>query len=351
MRVSIHVKSLFCIFLTSLVTNLVFAQELPPVNPDASQKAKELLSYIYSISGTKTLSGQHSVPLDGSNRLFGVYRHTQHYPAVFGQDFGFSPEGSWDGINFRQRIVDEAIKRHKEGFIISLMWHAVRPIDEEPVSFGASIQGELTKKEWEDLFIPGTIVHERWESQVDVIAWFLKQLQRADVPILWRPYHEMNGPWFWWGDKKGENGYKKLWIMFYERLVKFHRLNNLIWVFNANEVKTGVGNYEAYYPGDAYVDILATDVYTEDFNQENYDELLALANNKPIALGEVGKVPSLQILEAQPRWAWYMFWHEPHRLNENKETTIDTYKSDRVISFKELPWINIDEITSHMPVR
>jgi len=339
------------IFLIGSVEIRVFAQEQPPVNPEASEKAKELLSYIYSISGTKTLSGQHSVPLDGSNRLFGVYRHTKHYPAIYGQDFGFSPEGTWDGINFRQRIIDEAIRRSKEGFIITLMWHAVNPVDEEPVSFEGSIQGELTDQEWNDLFIPGTTVHERWESQVDVIAWFLKQLKRADIPVLWRPYHEMNGPWFWWGDKKGENGYKKLWIMMYERLVEFHKLNNLIWVFNANEVKNGVGSYKEYYPGDEYVDILATDVYTEGFNQENYDELLALAKDKPIALGEVGMLPSEEILNSQPRWTWYMFWHEPHRLNEKKETSINTYKSDRVISFKELPWIDLDEITSHMPIK
>jgi mannan endo-1,4-beta-mannosidase len=48
---------------------------------------------------------------------------------------------------------------------------------------------------------------------VDVIAWFLKQLDYAEVPVLWRPYHEMNGGWFWWGQKKGESGYKKLWQM------------------------------------------------------------------------------------------------------------------------------------------
>ena len=330
---------------------LVIAQEVAPVNPNATPKAKELLNYIYSISGKNTLSGQHSVPLDGSKRLFEVFRHTKHYPAVFGQDFGFSPEGSWDGINFRQQIVDEVMRRHAEGFIITLMWHAVRPTEEEPVSFGESIQGELTEQEWKDLFIPGTEVHERWESQVDVIAWFLKQLKRADIPVLWRPYHEMNGPWFWWGDKKGEDGYKKLWIMLYERLVNFHGLNNLIWVWNANEVKPGVGAYKDYYPGNEYVDILATDVYTEGFSQANYNELLALAGDKPMALGEVGALPSVEILEAQPRWTWFMYWYEPHRLTEQRETSLSTYGSEKVLSFKELPWINVEEISSHWPVR
>jgi mannan endo-1,4-beta-mannosidase len=71
----------------------------------------------------------------GSARLSIHHRFSNHYPAVFGQDFGFSYPGYWDGINYRQRMVDEAILCHREGVIITFMWHAVRPIEEEPVEF------------------------------------------------------------------------------------------------------------------------------------------------------------------------------------------------------------------------
>ena len=181
-----------------------------PVNPNASPQAVQLLDYVYSVSGKQILTGQHCAPLAGSTRLSVVDRTTKHYPAVFGQDFGFDVPGYWDGINYRQRIVDEAISRHNDGFIITLMWHAAPPTQDEPVSFRESIQGELTEKEWKDLITPGTTINERWKSQVDVIAWFLKQLRYADVPVLWRPYHEMNGDWFWWGKKPGADGYKKV---------------------------------------------------------------------------------------------------------------------------------------------
>ncbi len=77
-----------------------------------------------------------------------AHGYNGHYPAVFGQDFGFSYPGYWDGINYRQRIVDEAISRHEEGFIITLMWHAVPPNQDEPVSFSESIQSDLTDQEW-----------------------------------------------------------------------------------------------------------------------------------------------------------------------------------------------------------
>jgi mannan endo-1,4-beta-mannosidase len=327
------------------------ADTIKPVTPKASPEAAALLHYLYSISGKHILTGQHNVPLVGSTRLQGVQKMIRKYPALFGQDFGFSEPGTWDGINYRQRIVDEAILRNSEGFIITIMWHAVRPIEDEPVDFRQSIQGDITDEQWQDLITPGTSINEKWKSQVDVIAWFLKQLQYASVPVLWRPYHEMNGGWFWWGKKEGENGYKKLYRMLFDRLVNFHGLNNLIWVYDANEVKLGVDSYKTYYPGDDVVDILATDVYTEGFSEDNYDELLELAGNKPIALGEVGGFPSLDIIRSQPRWTWFMVWGDGSgRGSQGFRTFSDIYESDEAITWDELPWVMIKEPRVHYPI-
>ena len=328
----------------------IHSQEMnvKPVTPNASEEAVALLEYIYSISGKQTISGQHCAPLVGSTRLSVVHRTMGHYPALFGQDFGFSYPGYWDGINYRQRIVDEAIRRYNEGFIITIMWHAVPPTEDEPVTFRESIQGSLTDQEWQDLVTPGTELNERWKSQVDVIAWFLKQLEFAKVPILWRPYHEMNGGWFWWGKKEGEDGYKKLWQMMFDRFVNFHGLNNLIWVYNTNEFKEGVDPHETYYPGDKYVDILATDVYSEGFNQVNYDQLLELAGNKPIALGEVGTPPTVEKLKEQPGWTWFMSWGEPG--GRNFRETRELYGCEQVLTLEELPWVKMKEPYMHHPI-
>lgn len=338
-------------FLWSIIifsTTLTSAQH--PVNPDASPEAKQLLEYIYSISGKHILTGQHCAPLIGSTRLSVVHRMAGQYPAIFGQDFGFSYPGYWDGINYRQRIVDEAIKRHHEGFIITLMWHAVRPTEDEPVQFRESVQGDLTDEEWKDLITPGTLINERWKSQVDVIAWFLKQLRYADVPVLWRPYHEMNGDWFWWGKKEGENGYKKLWRMMYDRLVNFHGLNNLIWVYNTNEFKNGVNPHNTHFPGDDVVDIIATDVYSEGFNKVNYDQILELAGDRPIALGEVGQLPDLAKIKEQPRWTWFMQWGDPGGWGSGFQSFMEVYKSQEAITHKELPWVDLEDPKMHYPI-
>lgn len=315
-----------------------------PVTPNATPEAVSLLDYIYSVSGKKILSGQHCAPLMGSTRLSVVHRITNEYPAVFGQDFGFSYPGYWDGINYRQNIVDEAIKRHRDGFIITLMWHSVIPTKDEPVEFRDGIQSDLTDQEWMELITPGTNLHERWKSQVDVVAWFLKQLKYADVPVLWRPYHEMNGDWFWWGKKSGEDGYKKLYTMLFDRLVNFHKLNNLLWVYNTNEFKPGVDRHDVYYPGDNYVDILATDVYTQGFDLENYHQMTALAKTKPIALGEVGVPPQLDKITEQPRWSWFMTWGDPGG------KPFETYKNKEVIKLRDLPWVKTQDPKVHYPI-
>ncbi len=311
----------------------------------------ELLQYLYSISGKHTLTGQHCNPLVGSTRLPGVYKQTRkYYPAVFGQDFGFSEPGSWDGINYRQQIVDEAIRRHEEGFIITIMWHAVRPIDDEPVTFEESVRGKLTEEQWRDLITPGTELNERWKSQVDVIAWFLKQLQYAGVPVLWRPYHEMNGDWFWWGKKAGDDGYKKLYRMLFDRLVHFHKLNNLLWVFNANELNENVDPYDKYFPGDDVVDVFAIDVYRRGYARTDYEQLVALAGDRPVALGEVGMLPSPDTLRSQPRWTWFMSWGDPSGFWMGGPAFLATYESEEALTLDELPWVKLKQPRIHYPV-
>jgi mannan endo-1,4-beta-mannosidase len=326
------------------------ASPVRPVTPNPSPEALRLYQYVQGISGKRTIVGQHCAPLVESSRLVVVKRMMQHYPALFGLDFGFDAGGMWDGINFRQRSIDEAIRRHAEGFIITLMWHAVRPTEDEPVTFEKSVQGELTDAQWLELVTPGSPMNERWQSQVDVIAWFLKQLRAARVPVLWRPYHEMNGGWFWWGKKAGPDGYRKLYRMLFDRFVNFHGLNNLLWVYNANELGEGIDPYETHYPGADVVDVLATDVYKGGFADADYTALLALAGGKPIALGEVGQPPPLDVLAKQPRWSWFMLWGDLPPRQPGGPDFSSIYRDARTITHDELPWVEVKDPTLHYPV-
>ncbi len=127
------------------------------------------------------------------------------------------------------------------------------------------------------------------------------------MPVLFRPYHEMNGNWFWWGGRPGKNGSAALYRQLYDRLVNAHQLDNLIWVWNVNVPGGSAGAFTDYFPGTDYVDVLSVDNYGE-FKPSYYDDVLGLAGEKPIALAEVGGAPTLEVLKAQPKWTYFMIW-------------------------------------------
>lgn len=100
-------------------------------------------------------------------------------------------------------------------------------------------------------------VEGTWENKVFTedlknAAAYLKLLRDADIPVLWRPFHEAAGGWFWWG--KDAASFKSLWIAMFNYF-KTEGLDNLIWVW------TTEGNDSDWYPGDQYVDIVGRDIY------------------------------------------------------------------------------------------
>ncbi|MDN3688339.1 glycosyl hydrolase [Cyclobacterium jeungdonense] len=312
-----------------------------PVNPNASAEAKELLRMLYDYSGKYVLSGQHNYIGDESKHSEETEEITGEYPVVWGSDFGFADStNAKDAVYHRHALVAEVNERFKTGNIITLMWHACRPTDEEPCTWKGSVQNELSEDEWNDLIRPGTRTYQNWANQVDEIAVYLKQLELAGIPVLWRPYHEMNGDWFWWGQKPGENGYRQLWKNLYHRLTDYHQLNNLIWVWNANAtLARNKMAYDLYYPGNDYVDILATDIYGGNYKKSDHDQLLELGNGKPIAMGEVGAFPNTDLFEEQPYWVWFMSWSNSTNNRNPVEKVKEMYTPEKILGledFKEL---------------
>jgi hypothetical protein len=144
--------------------------------------------------------------------------------------------------------------------------------------------------------------------QVDSVAKYLKKLEEAHVPVLWRPYHEMNGDWFWWGCRTGKYSTAALYRQLFDRLVYHHRLTNLLWVWSVDRPNKPEMEFSNFYPSNKYLDVLSLDVYRNDFNKIYYDSLLALSAGKPVVLAEVGNPPSPEILRDQPKWGFYVTW-------------------------------------------
>ncbi len=321
---------LFCLILLSgcatQKTELVFE----PVTLNATEEVRELLGYFYRLSGKNILSGQHNYPMALNESLDSVRAITGKRPVVWGSDFHIK--------QLRTEMVKEAVAKHNQGHIITLMYHQGAPVDTIPPDMNP-VRYEMSEAEWHDLVTPGTRIHNNWISDIDRIAEMLQWLADRNVPVLWRPYHEMNGSWFWWCDKKGEEGIKKLWKLMFRRFTGHHRLRNLIWVWNANAPRDWENDeayaYDLYFPGHDYVDILATDIYKGDYKQSHHDDLKALARGKPIALGECGILPTPEILERMDHFVWFMAWANFIWRVNDREDIRKVYQHERVVALDE----------------
>lgn len=309
------------------------------VNPNASYEARALMSYLVDSYGKRILSGQQS-DYSGFDIYF-VKAKTGKFPAVRGFDFmDYSPSRTERGTVGKD--TEAAIDWWNKGGIVTFAWHWNAPkdlIDEGPDKLWWS--GFYTKATTFD--VDKAMNNADSEDyrlilrDIDVIAGELKKLQDAKVPVLWRPLHEADGGWFWWG-AKGPESYKKLYRLLYDRLTNHHKLNNLIWVWCAPK--------EDWYPGDEYVDIAAADIYGPKGNYgpnaNAYDNLVSIVKGKKlVALSENGVIPDPdKLIESKTKWSWFCTWSGEFITDEkytSREQLNKTYNHEYVITIDELP--------------
>jgi chitodextrinase/beta-mannanase len=278
-----------------------------PINSNASQKTIDVLNYLYNISGSQTLTGIHNWLEDPDGYVNQINNLYGDYPGVSGYEMGPIADQSDAVIAAqRQNVTNSAKAYFQNGGIVTMMWHQNYPLTSYSWS---NVQRSTTDAEFNRIVTPGTAEYNWLISEYDKVAGFLKQLRDANVPVLWRPYHEMNGGWFWWGKKQN---YTLLWDIMYDRFTNFHGLNNMIWVWNANAPKSSdINPYTTHFVGTSKCDVLVTDLYMfgdEPFKQEYYDGLEAISGGKPIAVAEIGQLFPITIFNTQPKWAWFMEW-------------------------------------------
>ena len=222
------------------------------VNPAADSNAKSLYNYLRSIYGTKILSGQQE--LSWANW---VGTQTGKIPAIVAVDLmDYSPSRVERGTVGTS--VEEAITHANRGGIVSFLWHWNAPTglyDTDAHKWWSGFYTDATDFDIAAALSSTTNANYTLIIRdIDAIAVQLKRLQAANVPVLFRPLHEAEGAWFWWG-AKGAEPCKKLYALLYDRLTNYHGINNLIWVWNSLAAD--------WYPGDATVDILSADVYAQ----------------------------------------------------------------------------------------
>ena len=312
-----------------------------PCNKNAQQGVKNVMKYFAEISGDRIVTGQHTQTMK-MEELHHIREITGREPALLGFELlSYSPN-----INYLDTD-DECMTEVTDNFgtlrrawewadrkgLITFTWHWFSPLGGRSKSFFTVNTGFDADK----AVIDGTPENTALLSDMDTIAGYLRPFCDKGVPILWRPFHEGEGKWFWWG-AKGADALKKLYRIMYRRFTEMHRLDNLIWVWNATE--------KEFYPGDDVVDIISRDMYPEKHchtaQTEMYNNMLKITPQPKIVLiGETGTLPDPQAVHNEKTgWASYMTWSREFCLSEEYTTSEmlrAVYSSPYAVTKESLP--------------
>ncbi|MED9905184.1 MAG: glycosyl hydrolase [Lachnospiraceae bacterium] len=311
-----------------------------PVNLHATENAKKLLKYLSEIGGQRIITGQHTKTV-AMEEIAEIKRLTGKTPALRGFELlAYSPNIRYETadeeclkeVAENKNTLEEALAFGKTGGIVTFTWHWFSPLGGRDKSFYA----ENTDFDATLVLQEGTAEREAFFHDLDRIAELLKPFLAEDIPILWRPFHEAEGNWFWWG-VKGPAVAAQLYRLQFDYFVNKYHLDNLLWVWNS-PLPEG-------YPGDDVVDVISRDVYmpagtATDYRKE-YKELTAItAAKKPVALAEIGILPDMDLLqESRVPWCYYMTWCGEFVLTEkynSRAALKQLYDSDYAVTFERL---------------
>ena len=293
------------------------------VNPNASERAQKLLNYLSETAGKAIITGQHTQtnPMEeidyirektGKEPLLRGFEMLAYSPNI---NYADATEPCLTEVYENRGTMETALNWAKEtDGIVTLTFHWFSPLGGHDKSFYA----KNTDFDAKQILVEGTPERAAFYQDLDVIAAELQKFRDADIPILWRPFHEADGEWFWWG-AKGTVVAMKLYRLMFDYFVNAKELDNLLWVWNCPIAEA--------YPGDDFVDIVSVDIYLQKYEKtdyrEQYEQLVqATSRNKTAALGEVGYLPDIELLaQSHTPWAYFMTWSKEFCIGEQYNTT------------------------------
>ena len=317
--VAVIMASCLCCLTTVGCTSKEETSKYKLSNPNADETTQRVYDYICENFGKNMLSSQQESTWMGSPdyEMDFIYENTGKLPAIRGLDY---MNNDFEGVNER------AIKWWDEGGLVTICWHT-------GIKSSGYQESLDDKPDFDKMLTEGTDEYNTLMESWDKAAVALTELRDAGVPVLWRPFHEFDGKWFWWG-KGGKDNFIKLWQMMYDKFTNEYELNNLIWVLGySGEVKSG------WYPGDEYCDIIGSDTYDNSTNKKAWLKLQKITEApKPLAFHECGRVPLPSSFEkAECIWSWFMLWHTDFITSHNVDALKQVYNSELVITKDELP--------------
>lgn len=300
------------------------------VNRNATANTKKLYSFLKDSYGKYVITGQQCDGGINGNEFKAIKNLTGDYPALLGLDLmDYTPSRTAFGAS--SSAVEKAIEFANKGGIVTLCWHWNAPTEYLNSTANSSDGwwgGFYTQNSKFDIakVMNGQDAKGKklLDRDIKEIAKQLKRLEKAGVPIIWRPLHEASGGWFWWG-AQGPDAYKKLWKYLYNELTNTYGCNNLIWVYN--------GQSADWYPGDEYVDIVGEDIYpgnhVYDPQVSRFKQAISYGSKTKItALTENGCIFDIDsAVSINALWCWFMTWGNEFTVNGSNYSEKYTEKS------------------------
>lgn len=267
-----------------IITLLLCKPANAQVNPNSTASTQSVLSFINSLGSScnviysQDLGHGNSVVSNFNPLVSTLENQTGHWLKMIGGDYGLDS-------NINIQSFNQVFKDYwASGRYVTLSWHPDNPWT------GNDSWDTTNQNVKSQLITPGNAAYNTWRAELKKIADALEDLRDAGVVVLWRPFHEANGSWFWWGhptNSTSNTDYIALWKDMFDYFTLDRGLNNLLWVFSAGESWNNPTNFN--YPGNDYVDIVGLDIYQTNMSWVNPSDFNNLINTgKPFSITEFG---------------------------------------------------------------
>ena len=302
------------LILTSFFPQAIIAQKKKPIDIHATKETKALFKNLMELSKKHTLFGhQHATEYGhgwaGDTNRSDVKSVTGSHPAVIGIDFsGFSGRPPEAIQKTKEEVRKTVIETYNRGGVITAAWHFVNPISKGGFYWVDSVSKPAVK-----FIIPGGEAHPAYKAILKEIGDWAHSVQGADgklVPVIFRPYHEFDGGWFWWGKPHAtRDEFIALWRFTVSYLRDSLNVHNFLYAFSPDNKFNNEEEYLERYPGNEWVDMIGVDNYGDmgrdgGYNLEAATRKLKIVSDFALKEGKLAAFTETG-LESIPNTNWW----------------------------------------------
>lgn len=300
-------------------------------DPAATPEAKKLFAFLQSQYGQKTMSGTMGAIAWDSGYYDAITAAAGKAPAVIGFDYIHLAASPANWIDYGD--ITPVKDAWEAGNIVQIMWHWNVPRLNNPK---AQLSTGISRFSPSNAMVPGNWEYDIMEADIAKVAGYLKLIQDAGIPVIFRPFHEAAGdyapswgPWFWWG-AEGVDVTKQLWDHLYDKLVNGYGIHNMIWCWTVQTCNAGelasLDQLQGAYVGNDKCDFVGVDIYSDDDLFSDFDRFYLtrelVEGKKMVALSECGNLFNPEVaFEKGETWLYFMQWYE----TENNTYFIKSY--------------------------